>query len=89
MQGHCNTWHGTRCADVHSIPHNNYEWFNENSDEIESFLTDWLEENGFNESICVYFGRTCDSLLDLKEQLVWAYVEIKCANFLVDNNIDY
>ena len=69
--------------------HNNWEWFNENSKEIETFLTEWLDENGFHESLCVYFGRTCDSLLDLKEQLVWAYVEIKCANFLVDNNIDY
>ena len=69
--------------------HNNYEWFNENSEEIESHLTCWLEDNGFDESICVYFGRTCDSILDLKEQLVWAYVEIKCADFLVDNDIDY
>ena len=69
--------------------HNNWEWFNENSSEIESLLTDWLYDNGLCESLCSYFGKTSESVLDLKEQLVWAYVEIKCADFLVDNDIDY
>ena len=73
--------------------HNLYEWFNDNSEEIEEYLNNWVDEcfcSDDHKNYVEYLGSLgCSDHLDLKARAVWMYVECKCNDFLSENNIDY
>ena len=69
--------------------HNNIEWFNENCEEIEDFLNQWVDDTYGSGNAISQFGEDCSTILELKEKLVWAYVEIKCYQYLVENDPNY
>ena len=72
--------------------HNLYEWFNDNYEEIEEYLNEWVEDTfGSTKyySYINYLGTECGDHLDLKAKAVWLYVECKCIDFLNANDIDY
>lgn len=69
--------------------HNLYEWFNENSEEIESYLNTWIEECGLGNSYIQFLAPKCNNHLDLKAQAVWLYVEQKVHSYLVENDPNY
>ena len=75
----------------------NVAWFNENSDEIEEFLSDWYSDN-LGESD--YIGKIAGSdhggsqypvcsIDELKTRMVWAYVELKADEILANNGYEY
>ena len=63
------------------------EWFNENSDEIEDYLNDYIDgvygSSEYKNYIHYLASQhdTCDHL-QLKQQAVWMYVECKCFDWL-------
>ena len=72
--------------------HNLYEWFNDNHEEIEDYLNNWVDDNFLSteyNSYIQYLGKDCSDHLDLKAKAVWMYVECKCSDFLIENEIDY
>jgi len=68
---------------------NLYEWFNENSAEIESYLNEWAADNTESKSYIDLIGSCCADHLDLKAKAVWMYVEHKCYDFLCDNDPNF
>lgn len=71
--------------------HNLWEWFNENTDEIESYLNEWIDNccDGNVNSYIQYLGSKCEDHLQLKADAVWLYVEQKCNDFLIQNDPNY
>ena len=73
--------------------HNLWEWFNENSDEIESELNCFVEDAYGDEyrNYIHWLSSTQDIAdhLSLKQAAVWAYVEIKCYNFVLEHCPDF
>ena len=62
------------------------EWFDENEDTIEEYLSDWYFDN-LNERN--YLGAICEntepcSIDELKNKMVWMYVEMRAHDILVD-----
>ena len=71
--------------------HNLWEWFNENTEEIETYLNEWVE-NCCDQNVNSYIqllGARCDDHLQLKADAVWMYVEQKCNDFLIENDPNY
>ena len=63
----------------------NVQWFDENDDEIQDYLSDWVHDNiGGNESSFKYFAPDVEDIAQLKNKLVWAYVELKAMEILMD-----
>ena len=61
----------------------NVQWFDENDDMIQDFLSDWYFDCiGGNEGSFAYFARECEDIAQLKSKLVWAYVELKAQSIL-------
>ena len=59
--------------------------FDENDDEIQDFLSDWVHDNiGGDEGSFAYFAKDVEDITQLKGKLVWAYVELKAFDCLVD-----
>ena len=57
--------------------------FDANDDEIQDFLSDWYYDCiGGDEGSFAYFARKCEDITQLKNQLVWAYVELKAQSIL-------
>ena len=57
--------------------------FDEHDDEIQDFLSDWVYDNiGGDESSFKYFAPECEDIAQLKNKLVWAYVELKAQEIL-------
>ena len=71
--------------------HNLHEWFNENYEEIECYLNTWCESLGEHDSYIQWLSsrKDIDTHLELKQAAVWAYVELKCYDFLCENDIDF
>jgi hypothetical protein len=72
--------------------HETTKAFDDNDDEIQDYLSDWVHDNkpGYdNEGSFAYFGRECEDITQLKNKLVWAYVELKASEILMENGIDY
>ena len=75
----------------------NVAWFDENSDEIEEFLSDWYHDNlGEDNYIGAIAGVTLGisqhpvgSIDELKTRMVWAYVELKADEILAHNGYEY
>ena len=65
--------------------HENTALFNEFEDEIQDYLSDWVSDNiGSDESSFSYFAKDVEDITQLKNKLVWAYVELKSHDILVD-----
>ena len=67
----------------------NVEIFDNNDDEIQDYLSDWVYDNiGGDESSFSYFAKGVEDISQLKSQLVWSYVELKAHEILcsVDSN---
>ena len=59
--------------------------FDDNDDEIQDYLSDWVHDNvGGDESSFSYFAKEVEDITQLKGKLVWAYVELKAYECLVD-----
>ena len=59
--------------------------FDDNDDEIQDYLSDWVHDNlGSDESSFAYFGKDVEDMTQLKGKLVWAYLELKAYDLLVD-----
>ena len=57
--------------------------FDDNDDEIQDFLSDWYYDCiGGDEGSFAYFARQCEDITQLKQKLVWAYVELKAQSIL-------
>jgi hypothetical protein len=71
----------------------NVAWFNENSDEIEEYLSDWyhdnMGENNYIGAIASNGTFSVGSIDELKNRMVWTYVELKAAEILLENGIEY
>ena len=54
------------------------EKFDENDDLIQDYLSDWVHDHyGDDESSFSHFGEDCEDISQLKNKLVWAFVELK------------
>ena len=55
--------------------------FDMHDDEIQDYLSDWVYDhcnsNGGNRSSFEYFASGAEDITQLKQQLVWSYVELK------------
>ena len=74
----------------------NVAWFDENSDTIEEYLSDWYQENmGEADYIGAIAGAdnghtyAVSSIQELKTRMVWAYVELKAYEILTQVDPDY
>ena len=57
--------------------------FDEHDDEIQDFLSDWYYDCiGGDEGSFAHFARQCEDITQLKNKLVWAYVELKAQSIL-------
>ena len=69
----------------------NVQWFDENEDTIEEYLSDWYHDN-FGEDNYIHAmteGKPeLASITRLKQHMVWAYVELKAWDILNDLGID-
>ena len=75
----------------------NVAWFDENSDTIEEYLSDWYHDNM---DVDNYIGEIADghvasgrfpvcSIQELKERMVWTYVELKAHDILCQVDPNY
>ena len=65
--------------------HENTALFDEYDDEIQDYLSDWVHDNiGGDESSFSYFAKDVEDITQLKNKLVWAYMELKAYECLVD-----
>ena len=59
--------------------------FDDNDDEIQDYLSDWVHDNiGGDEGSFAYFAKDVEDITQLKGKLVWAYVELKAHECLID-----
>ena len=57
--------------------------FDDNDDEIQDYLSDWVHDNvGGDESSFSYFAKDVEDITQLKNKLVWSYVELKAQSIL-------
>jgi hypothetical protein len=62
--------------------------FDAHDDEIQEYLSDWVHDNGMGQSSFAYFAPDAEDITQLKNKLVWSYVELKAHAILcsVDSN---
>ena len=60
----------------------NVKHFDDNDDEIQDYLSDWCHDNGVGKSSFAYFAPDIEDITQLKNQLVWSYVELKAQEIL-------
>ena len=67
------------------------QWFNENEDTIEEYLSDWyfdnLNERNYLAALCTD-TEPC-SIDELKTKMVWTYVELKAFEILSENGYEF
>jgi hypothetical protein len=67
--------------------------FNEHDDEIEEFLSDFyhdaMGENNYIAAIASSGDYPVCSIDELKNRMVWAYVELKASEILSENGYDF
>ena len=65
--------------------HENTALFDEYDDEIQDYLSDWVHDNiGGDEGSFSYFAKDVEDITQLKNKLVWAYMELKAYDCLID-----
>ena len=62
--------------------HETVDKFDEHDDEIQDYLSDWCHDNGAGKSSFAYFAPDAEDITQLKNKLVWAYVELKAQEIL-------
>ena len=63
--------------------HETRDIFDEHDDEIQDFLSDYVFDlTGGTQSSFSYFAPNAEDITQLKNTLVWAYVELKAQNIL-------
>ena len=63
----------------------NVKHFDDNEDEIQDYLSDWVHDViGGDETSFSYFAKDVEDITQLKNNLVWAYVELKAHDILTD-----
>jgi hypothetical protein len=75
----------------------NVAWFDENEDTIEEYLSDWYYDNmGDRDYIGTIASGTTSiqpnpvgSIDELKNRMVWAYVELKAFEILSENGYEF
>ncbi len=73
----------------------NVAWFDENEDTIEEYLSDWYHDNmGEDNYIGAIAGAdnhsySVGSIDELKNRMVWMYVELKAFEILSENGYDF
>ena len=68
----------------------NVAWFDENDDEIQDYLSDWYHDNiGGDEGSFAYFAKDVEDIAQLKNKLVWSYVELKAHDILCQVDPNY
>ena len=70
----------------------NVQWFDENEDTIEEYLSDWYHDN-MGEDNYIH-AMTADrpelcSIDALKQHMVWSYVELKAFEILSENGYEF
>ena len=64
--------------------HETSDKFDDHEDEIQDYLSDWVFDNiGEDESSFNYFAKECEDITQLKNKLVWAFVELKANEAMV------
>ena len=67
--------------------HETVDKFDEHDDEIQDYLSDWVYDNiGDGKSSFAYFAPDAEDITQLKNKLVWSYVELKAQDIL--NTVD-
>ena len=68
----------------------NVQWFDENEDEIEEFLSDWYHDVMGDDNYIATIAKQHDvcSIDQLKNYMVWAYVELKAHAILCEQGIE-
>ena len=70
--------------------HENTQLFNDNDDEIQDYLSDWYHDNiGGDEGSFAYFAKDVEDITQLKNKLVWSYVELKAHDILSQADPNY
>jgi hypothetical protein len=62
--------------------------FDEYDDEIQDFLSDWCYDNGMGPAFA-YFAPDAEDITQLKNKLVWSYVELKAHQILCVADSNY
>jgi hypothetical protein len=69
------------------------QWFNENEDTIEEYLSDWYYDNMGERDYIGAISKGNDypvgSVDELKNRMVWSYVELKAFEILSENGYDF
>ena len=63
--------------------------FDEHDDVIQDYLSDWCHDNSVGASSFAYFAPDCEDITQLKQKLVWSYVELKADEILAHNGYEY
>ena len=72
----------------------NVAWFDENEDTIEEYLSDWCHDNLGEDNYLGYIAGShgidypAASIQQLKERMVWMYVELKAYDILNEQGIE-
>ena len=68
----------------------NVKHFDDNDDEIQDYLSDWYHDNiGGDEGSFAYFAKDVEDIAQLKNKLVWSYVELKAHEILCSVDPNY
>ena len=69
----------------------NVAWYNENEDEIEEYLSDWYHDNMGEDNYIALIATNSNSqsIDDLKNTMVWSYVELKAHEILCSVDPNY
>ena len=63
--------------------------FDEYDDEIQDYLSDWVYDNiGGDATSFQYFASDCEDISQLKNRLLWSYVELKAFDLLNEAGIE-
>ena len=69
--------------------HETTDKFDMHDDEIQDYLSDWCHDNGMGQSSFAYFAPDAEDITQLKNKLVWSYVELKAHEILVSVDPNY
>ena len=68
----------------------NVKHFDDNEDEVEEYLSDWYHDNMGDDNYIATIAKQCDacSIDQLKNYMVWSYVELKAFDLLNEAGIE-
>ena len=73
--------------------HETRDIFDKHDDEIQEYLSDWIYDHctsvGGNRSSFEYFAPEAEDITQLKNKLVWSYVELKAHEILCSVDPNY